>query len=403
MRAAVQVLRVAAVSGAVALVAMACATGAAAQELGRLRISLELHGTTDWQGATGGEWKKFKLDDSHSTEVVLKKGSPMNTNQWDPESAKRQQERVARAQQRATELQAQGARAAANRGGANRPSGGMGNMDMAQMMAMRDKIAACGADNACKQQVAMQMMQQHAAPPPSAAGGPEMQAIMNTCVNERHFAPGTKEFQGCIEAEGKKVEARMAPQAAAAGVSQAPAVEAIEDDPEPDRYLPYWSHVDAFSCTFKGHSKIQHSYEGAEADVSGLLKFSGTEVGEGDADPKLICNYPIVIVDTKTNLLWSPGFPAVGAQVKSAQKGGLMNGHTATETQGVYSGAKLEATVGGERIDGVGTWIFRTLSGAPLSGERVQEFTATQVSSVSAGGKHSGKVTAKLTWSFTKE
>ena len=289
----------------------AFATSALADGLGRLKISLELHGTSDWTG-TGGEWKKSKVDDSYSTEIVLKQGLPQNTNQWDPESAKRQQERITRAQQRAVELREQAARAAANRpGGSVRPAGGAAGMDMAQMTAMRDKIAACGTDNACKQKIAMQMMQAGA---PTPGVGADVQAITNMCTNEKHQAPGTKGFQECIETAGKQVEAARMPAGAgaAAGAPGGKLVEAIEDDPEPDRYVPYWSHVDEFSCTFKGHTKVLRSYEGAEADVQGLVKVSGGETGEGNGDPKQICNYAVVMLDTKTNKLWTPEFRIVG-------------------------------------------------------------------------------------------
>jgi len=384
------------------------ATSALADGLGRLKISLELHGTSDWTG-TGGEWKKSKVDDTYSTEIVLKQGLPQNTNQWDPESAKQQQERAARAQQRAGELREQAARAAANRpGGSNRPSGGVANMDMSQMMAMRDKIAACGTDNACKQKIAMQMMQGGNSGAPTPGVNADVQAITNMCTNEKHQAPGTKGFQECIETAGKQLEAaRMppgGPTSGAAGASGGKLVEAIEDDPEPDRYLPYWSHMDEFSCTFKGHTKIQRSYEGAEADVAGLLKLSGAETGEGNADPKQICNHSVVMLDTKTNKLWTAEFKIVGVPVTSTQKGGLMNGNTSTSVEGAYNTEGYEATVDGQHYGSAMEWVFKTLAGAPLSGERTQQFTnTTRVSGISAGGKGTGKLTAKLTWSFTKE
>jgi hypothetical protein len=339
------------------------ATTAYADGLGRLRMTLEIHGATDWRGGgTSGEWKTSKIDDSYWTEVVLKLGSPMNTNQWDPESAKHQQERNAQIQQRSVELQAQAARAAGNRpGGSNRPAGGMGNMDMAQMMAMRDKLQACGTDNACKQKIAMEMMAGGGTPAPAASA------------------------------------------AAAAGASNGELVEAVGDDPDNDRYLPYFSHVDSFSCTFRGHGKVQHSFEGAEADVSGMLKLSGTEVGEGDADPKQICNYPLFIVDTKNNSIWGAGAAWIDVPVTSTQKGGLMNGHTATESFGLLTGMAFEATAGGQHFEGVGEWVAKTLAGAPLKGERTLDFTPTRAPSISAGGRSTGKLTAKLTWAFTKE
>ncbi len=379
------------------------ATNALADGLGRLKISLELHGTSDWTG-TGGEWKKSKVDDSYSTEIVLKQGLPQNTNQWDPESAKRQQERVARAQQRAVELREQAARAAANRpGGSSRPASGAAGMDMAQMLAMRDKIAACGTDNACKQKIAMQMMQAGA---PTPGVGADMQAITNMCTNEKHQAIGTKGFQECIETAGKQLEAaRMPPGSpAAAAAPGGKLVEAIEDDPEPDRYVPYWSHVDEFSCTFKGHTKVLRTYEGAEADVQGLLKLSGGETGEGSADPKQICNHSVVMLDTKTNKLWTAEFKIVDVPVTSTQKGGLMNGNTSTSMEGGYNTEGYQATIDGQHYNSAMEWVFKTLGGAPLSGERTQEFTnGTRVSGISAGGKGTGKLTAKLTWSFTKE
>ena len=248
------------VSAAFSILIGTFATSALADGLGRLKISLELHGASDWTG-TGGEWKKSKVDDSYSTEIVLKQGVPQNTNQWDPESAKQQQERVARAQQRAGELREQAARAAANRpGGSNRPAGPAG-MDMSQMMAMREKIAACGTDNACKQKIAMQMMQGGNSGAPTPGVNADMQAITSMCTNEKHQAPGTKGFQECIETAGKQLEAARMPPGGptTGGASGAPGgklVEAIEDDPEPDRYLPFWSHMDEFNCTFKGHTKI---------------------------------------------------------------------------------------------------------------------------------------------------
>ena len=389
-------------SAASVLIGMS-ATSALADGLGRLKISLELHGTSDWTGS-GGEWKKSKVDDGYSTEIVLKQGLPQNTNQWDPESANRQQERVARAQQRTVELKEQAARAAANRpGGSSRPATGAAGMDMAQMMAMRDKITACGTDNACKQKIAMQMMQTGA---PTPGVGADMQAITNMCANEKHQAPGTKGFQECIETAGKELEAARLPpgSAAAAGAPGGKLVEAIEDDPEPDRYVPYWSHVNEFSCTFKGHTKVLRTYEGAEADVQGLLKLSGGETGEGNADPKQVCNYSVVMLDTKTNLLWTGEFKIVGVPVTSTQKGGLMNGNTSTSVEGGYNTEGYEATIDGQHYTSAMEWVFKTLAGAPLSGARTQEFTnGTRVSGISTGGKGNGKLTAKLTWSFTKE
>jgi len=380
---------------------------ALADGLGRLKISLELHGTSDWTG-TGGEWKKSKVDDLYSTEVVLKQGSPMNTNQWDPESGKRQQERIAAIQQNAADLRAQAARAAGNRpgGASNRPAGPAG-MDMTQMMAMRDKIAACGADNSCKQKIAMEMMQGGNSAMPASVSA-DSQAVMNICTNEKKQVAGTKGFQECVETTARQIATARAPQgglaAAAGAANNGKLVEAIGDDPDTDRYLPYWSHVDAFSCTFKGHTKVQRSYEGAEADVAGLLKLSGSETGEGDADPKQICNYSIVLIDTKTNTLWAPEFKIVGVPVTSTQKGGLMNGHTATEVQGAFNANGYEATINGQHFESPFDWVFKTLSGGPLSGQATQVFTnGTNVSGISAGGKGTGKLTAKLTWAFTKE
>ena len=384
------------------------ATSALAEGLGRLKISLELHGTSDWTG-TGGEWKKSKVDDTYSTEVVLKQGPPQNTNQWDPESAKRQQERIAAIQQRGAELQAPAARAAANRpGGASRPAGPAG-MDMAQMMAMRDKVAACGADNACKQKIAMEMMQGGNSAMPASVNA-DSQAVMNICTNEKHQVAGTKGFQECVETTARQLATARAPQGVLAGATGAAApsggklVEALGDDPDTDRYLPYWSHVDAFSCTFKGHTQIQRSFEGAEADVSGLLKMSGNETGEGDADPKQICNYSVVMLDTKTNTLWAPEFKIVDVPVTSTQKGGLMNGHTATEMEGAFNANGYEATISGQHFESPFEWAFKTLSGGPLSGQATQVFTnGRSVSGISAGGKGTGKLTAKLIWSFTQE
>jgi hypothetical protein len=394
------------VGGAALLVLFA--TGAWADGLGRLKIALELHGSSDWTG-TGGEWKKAKVDDSYSTEVVLKQGLPQNTNQWDPESGKRQMERVAASQQRAAELREQAARAAANRpgGAANRPAGPAG-MDMAQMMAMREKVAACGTDNACKQKIAMQMMQGGGSGAPTPGANADVQAIMSMCQNEKKLAPGTKGFQECIETAGKQLEAARTPpgsaNAAAAATSNGKLVEALGDDPDNDRYIPYWSHVDNWSCTFKGHTKILRTYEGAEADVQGLLKLSGGEKGEGDADPKQICNHSVVMLDTKTNTLWAAEFKVVGVPVTSTQKGGLLNGNTSTSVQSQFNASGYEATIDGKHYDSPMDWVFKTLSGGPLSGERVQEFTNTKsVSGISAGGKGTGKLTAKLTWSFTKE
>ena len=390
-------------SAAVSVLLGAFATSALADGLGRLKISLELHGTSDWTG-TGGEWKKSRVDDTYSTEIVLKQGLPQNTNPWDPESATRQQQRIASAQQRAVELKEQAARAAANRpGGSSRPASGAAGMDAAQMMAMRDKIAACGADNTCKQKIAMQMMQTGA---PTPGVNADMQAITNMCTNDKHQAPGTKGFQECIETAGKQLEAsRMPPgSSAAAGAPGGKLVEAIEDDPEPDRYVPYWSHVDEFSCTFKGHTKVLRSYEGAEADVQGLVKVSGGETGEGNGDPKQICNYAVVMLDTKTNKLWTPEFRIVGVPVTSTQKGGPTNGQTATEVHGAFNATGYEATIAGQHYESPMDWVFKTLSGGPLSGQSSQVFTnGTSVSGISAGGKGTGTVTAKLSWSFTKE
>ena len=135
---------------------------ATAEGLGRLKIALELHGATDWQGS-GGAWQKTKVDDTYSTDVLLKAGILQNTNTVDPNSWKEQQAHLAQVQAHTAKVQERAAAAQGQSGGM-----GPGAMDMSKMKELRQKILACGTDEACKRQIATDMMSQDASRGPHA-------------------------------------------------------------------------------------------------------------------------------------------------------------------------------------------------------------------------------------------
>ncbi len=169
----------------------------------RVRVALNVQGGYDLSGNGGSAKQTF--NDSYWSEITLKTDGVLTAvNPMDPESLKASDD----AQRR---LQEQGADANGRSGTSGGPGGGvpgLGNMDMSKMMALQQKVKACGNDQACKQRIAMEMMNEQNA---NAGGSPQtqqvqtqIQAISNMCINEKRQPMGSKGYEDCMNAEGRK-------------------------------------------------------------------------------------------------------------------------------------------------------------------------------------------------------
>jgi hypothetical protein len=376
------------------LLAFATSTEAA-EGVMRVRVALELHGGYDFSGR-GGQSAKGTYNDSYWSEITLKTDGVMGqVNAMDPESIKAQ---TAANQQ----LQEQAARVKGRSGMSGGAAGGVlgpGNMDMSKMMAMQEKVKACGNDQACKQRIAMEMMNEQNA---NASGSPQMQqvqaqmqAISNMCINEKHQPMGSKGYQDCMDTEGRKRATRT---------DNAVSAEELL----PDRYLSYLGLSDdrKFQCKPTGHTKINRTAQGVRAEGggagdAGLIPYSYTEVGEGDgpASNPLCASGLGLTYDTKTNTIWAslPLFFPAAANVKSTAKGGN-NTSGVREAIGDYN---FVADVNGQHFNSVYEWIQKTLAGhVAMSGEKTQVFVHGGFSDMTTG---SGKLTATLKWTIVRD
>jgi hypothetical protein len=357
------------------------AAGPAVAKQLRLKISLEVRGA--WGPVTDsrtGDTLKSSIDDSYNTEELLPAEAdmgPQKTNPLDPASAKEIQDYQARAQAHADKVyhsadDLRGRSATSNA----RPSVNPATMDPAAMQAMMAKVKACGNDQTCKQQVAMEMMAQQMPSGPNAQVSSQIQAISNMCINEKRQPVGTKGYQDCIEAEGRKRSTRPP--------------SADDDEPEvaelEDRYL-YYRGVEG--CTFKGHTQINTSSTTAIPDVGGMRIQGASFKGEGDDDPKAYpkgyvpCLNNQAIFDLKTNTFWMQGFPIAAIAVTAVQySNGKESGRSTEQVR------EVRVLTGGADQE-LGEWIRSSLLGVPASGSKTQKF--------------GDKLTAKLSWSFVRE
>lgn len=345
----------------------------------RVKLSLEVTGTYQHTGPKeipkGAMYLAIKesIDNSYTTEYVVAAETILTgarkTNPLDPASQQEMDEYNAKVAARndriyhsADHLRKPGM------GGSARP-GGMnpGMMDMGRMQEMQQKIMACGIDQACKQRVAMEMMSQRQAPQmPSGLNAQvqaDIQTISNMCINEKGNKIGSKGYEQCMEAEGRKR-------------STVPASTA-DDEPEvpelPDRYFLYRNGVG--NCQFKAHAKVNDSFTfGGIADGEGgggYFESSGADKGESDADPNAFmpCSNGQAVFDPKTNLFWT-SVSLLKVDAKAVRTGDV----------GYGGGVSLP-----REID---QWVASTLLGAPASGAKTEKF---------------GYKTAKVSWSFVKE
>ena len=310
---------------------------------------------------------KLAVDNSYTTEYVVAPDTILTglqkINPLDPASQKEMDDYNAKVKAQADRVY----RSADNLRDKGRGAAGGGRPAMNPMAMMNpemmQKIMACGQDQACKQKIAMEMMAaQQPSSGPDAQVQADIQKISNMCINQKHQKMGSKGYEQCMDAEGRKRS--TVPRSAA------------DDEPEvpelPDRYFLYRNGVS--NCQFKAHAKVDESFtSGGLTDGEGGGKYfekSGTNKGEGDADPKAFppCANARAVFDPKTNLFWT----ALS----------LVRADIAVATAGPSTGGKIE------RPREMDEWMASTLLGAPASGMKTQKF---------------GFQTAKFTWSFVRE
>lgn len=348
----------------------------------RVRVTLTLQGGHDLKG-NGGSIKET-FNDSFWSEITLKTDGELTAvNPMDPESLKAADE----AQRR---LQEQGTGANGRSGTSGGPGGGvpgLGNMDMSKMMALQQKVKACGNDQACKQRIAMEMMNEQYA---DAGGSPQMQqvqtqiqAISNMCINEKRQPMGSKGYQDCMDAEGRKRTTRSDNFVSA-------------EELMPDRYLGYATYE---GCKLTGRTKITRTVQGVAIVEGPGIPYSYTEVGEGDvpASSPLCSAAPTLVYDTKTNTVWGnvPFFPPE-ADVKSTA--GIFGRQSSVRN--AMSDYNYVADVDGQHF-GVYDWVHKALEGqVAASGKKTQVFEPKGYANMTTG---SGKLTATMSWTIVRD
>jgi len=349
----------------------------------RVKMSLNVKGTYQHTGPKKmpeDSWElpiKLSVDNSYSVEYVVsantERTDPEQVNPLDPASQKEMDEYLAKVNAREDRIyhSADHLRKPAM-GGSGSPAGmNPGMMDMGRLQAMQEKLMACGNDQSCAQRVAMEMMAEQQASALSSGPGAQVQAdiraISDMCINEKHQPLGTKGYEKCMEAEGRKRS--MVPTSSA------------DDEPEvpelPNRYWMYWNlNTD---CQFKSHAQLNESYTyGYLTDGEGggeYLENTDVDQRKGDSDPKAAqpCVSVRAVFDLKNNLYWTD-LPLTAVEFP------------VTVRNATYSKAGTYGRV--EHADEINKWIDSILQGAPASGTKKREF---------------GFQTAIFTWSFVRE
>jgi len=348
----------------------------------RAKMSLEVKGTYQHTGPKkmpqdANELPiKLSVDNSYSVEYVVSAETiltdPQKVNPLDPASQKEMDEYNAKVKARddreyhsADNLRRPGM------GGSGSPAGmNPGMMDMGRLQAMQEKLMACGNDQSCMQRIAMEMMAEQQASAMSSGPGAQAQAdiraISDMCINEKHQPLGTKGYEECMEAEGRKRS--MVPTSSADEEPEVPEL--------PDRYWLYRNYNT--DCQFKSHAKVNESYTfGYISDGEGggqYYEISNVDTREGDSDPKALspCALAQAVYDSKANLYWTDlpltmvNFPVTEENTPSRP--------------GTYGRV--------EHADEINKWIDSILQGAPASGTKTRKF---------------GFQTAAFTWSFVRE
>lgn len=349
----------------------------------RVKMSLEVKGTYQHTGPKkmpqdANELPiKLSVDNSYSVEYVVSAETiltdPQKVNPLDPASQKEMDEYNAKVKARddreyhsADNLRRPGM------GGSGSPDGmNPGMMNMEHLQEMQEKIKACGSDQSCMQRIAMEMMAEQQASAISSGPGAQVQAdiraISEMCINEKHQPLGTKGYEKCMEAEGRKRS--TVPTSSPADEPEVPEL--------PDRYWLYRNYNT--DCQFKSHAKLNESYTyGYLTDGEGGGQYrENTDVDkrEGDSDPKAAqpCVSVRAVFDSKTNLYWTE-LPLTMVEFP------------VTVRHETYSKAGTYGRV--EHADEINKWIDSILQGAPASGTKKGKF---------------GFETATFTWSFVRE
>ena len=336
----------------------------------RLKISLEVKGSYQNTGEIKhGSRVRASIDNSYRVEYVVPAGNNPHRAAEDKPAGSGLAEGDGRLQRQGEGAQRQDL--SQRRQPAQTERGGWRAAWRRILIAMPSpeliaKIKACGTDQACKQQVAMEMMSQQMPTMPSGPNAQvqaDIQAISDLCAKKGKI--GTKAHEDCMNAEGRK-RSTVPPSAA-------------DDEPEvaelPDRYFLYRVGIEAMvngviDCKFKGHTKINESTTSAVADVGGMGELTFGHKGEGDADPKALqpCANEQAVFDTKTNTFWLQGLHPAGIPLTG------INGEASPDEVRIPSDIE--------------EWVSASLHGVPARGTKTQKFDYR---------------TAKVSWSIVKE
>lgn len=260
------------------------AAAAAAGQQARLTIDVTVKGSESASAGAGSDWGKSTISERyHLVTTVKSDGVLSSVNGKDPAYA---QKAMAQAAHDRAKIRAAQENLAAKGIGPKPLSGDAANALLQEMQAA---VAKCGADEACKQGVAMK----YATRPDFAAAMAALSTPGYAC-KQQAGGDAARERE-CLEAYGVDEDA--------------PPVDLDEEETPPDeRYLNYIGWI---GCPSEITIQVDNRLEGAYADVGGMVPYTHTDVADRHGTPtdrESLCVYYSIVLDTKADMLYTDGF-----------------------------------------------------------------------------------------------
>lgn len=294
----------------------------AGERRARLTVDVKVEGAFSVVG-TGNERESGEFHDSYHLVTYLKTdGDPSPINTKDPQYGQKMMARAAWVQRRVAEAQGQ------------MPSAKKVTPQEMQA-ALQQKQVACKGDQGCLMQLAMEAS--------------SMMANVDT------GAP-----QGAVVPEEPPEE-------------------------EEPRYLTYFGFDD---CGAETHVLVDRKVSGSYDDVQGSVPYSTTEKADDHADPvqiRLICNSQNLVLDVKTQTIFTDGVSAPSARGTS---------------RSTESGRSTESEGDAWHAPGW-EWVTEQVRQAPASGRRSTTLVLDHVPGGSrVNGKQTGQARIEMSWKF---
>jgi hypothetical protein len=277
-----------------ALLAFA-STVSAGEQQARITIEVSVKGSEAANAGPGSDWSKTTISERYRIVTTVKTDGVLSSvNAKDPEYGQKALAQAAR--DRARMRAAQEKVAAAGAG----PKPVSAEAASALVQEMQAAVEKCGADQACKQGVAMKY-----------AARPEFAASM--------AALSTPEYACRQQAGGDAARERQCLEAYGIG-ADAPPVDLDEEEAPPDeRYLMYIGWI---GCPSEISVQIDNRLEGAYADVQGMVPYTATRKADWQGTPtdrSTLCVSYTTVLDTKGDKLYTDGFAVPQVQGTSTE------------------------------------------------------------------------------------